>query len=71
MENQKKLDKLDYKLVFKTVDKMPLSRKIKPLNLSLFSDYNPKTTTQGLEYQNLNKVLKIRKSLIHNRYYKK
>ena len=48
---KKKLDKLDYKLVFKTLDKMPLSKKIKPLNLSLFSDYNPKTTTRGLGFQ--------------------
>ena len=27
-KSKKKLDKLDYKLVFKTVDKMPLSRKL-------------------------------------------
>ena len=56
-KSKKKLDKLDYKLVFKTVDKMPLSRKIKPLNLSLFSDYNPKTTTQGLGFKNKEKAL--------------
>ena len=36
---------------------MPLSRKIKPLNLSLFSDYNPKTTTQGLGFKNKEKAL--------------
>ena len=40
-KSKKKLDKLDYKLVFKTVDKMPLSKKTKPINLSLYSDYNP------------------------------
>ena len=56
-KSKKKLDKLDYKLVFKSVDKMPLSRKIKPLNLSLFSDYNPKTTTQGLGFKNKEKAI--------------
>ena len=58
MVNQKKkLDKLDYKLVFKILDKMPLNKKIKPINLSLFSDYNPKTTTQGLGFKNKEKAL--------------
>ena len=56
-KSKKKLDKLDYKLVFKTVDKMPLSRKIKPLNLSLFSDYNPKTTTPNLGFKDKEKAL--------------
>ena len=56
-ESKKKLDKLDYKVVFKTFNKMPLSNKIKPLNLSLFSDYNPKTTTKGLGYKNKEKAL--------------
>ena len=36
---------------------MPLSNKIKPTNLSLFSDYNPKTTTQGLGFKNKEKAL--------------
>ena len=53
---KKKLGKLDYKLVFKTFNKMPLSNKIKPINLSLFSDYNPKTTTYGLGYKNKDKA---------------
>ena len=35
-ESKKKLDKLDYKVVFKTFNKMPLSNKIKPINLSYF-----------------------------------
>ena len=56
-KSKKKLDKLDYKLVFKTLDKMPLSKKIKPLNLSLFSDYNPKTTTYGLGFKDKEKAL--------------
>ena len=36
---------------------MPLSNKIKPINLSLFSDYNPKTTTKGLGFKNKEKAL--------------
>ena len=56
-KSKKKLDKLDYKLVFKTFNKMPLSNKIKPINLSLFSDYNPKTTTKGLGFRNKEKAL--------------
>ena len=56
-KSKKKLNKLDYKLVFKTFNKMPLSNKIKPINLSLFSDYNPKTTTKGLGFKNKEKDL--------------
>ncbi len=56
-ESKKKLDKLDYKVVFKTFNKMPISNKIKPINLSLFSDYNPKTTTKGLGFKNKEKAL--------------
>ena len=48
--------------IFKTVDQMPMSKilkdkKIKPLNLSLFSDYNPKTTTYGLGFKDKAKAL--------------
>ena len=48
--------------IFKIIDKMPMSRvlknkKIKPLNLSLFSDYNPKTTTYGLGFKDKEKAL--------------
>ena len=48
--------------IFKIIDKMPMSKvlknkKIKPLNLSLFSDYNPKTTTHGLGFKNKEKAL--------------
>ena len=46
----------DSQKIFKIIDKMPMSKvlknkKIKPLNLSLFSDYNPKTTTYGLGFK--------------------
>ena len=47
--------------IFKAVDRMPITKilnnkKIQPLNLSLFSDYNPKTTTYGLGYKNKDKA---------------
>ena len=52
----------DSKKIFKIVDKMPMSKvlknkKIRPLNLSLFSDYNPKTTTQGLGFKDKEKAI--------------
>ena len=52
----------DSKKIFKTVDQMPMSKvlinkKIKPLNLSLFSDYKPKTTTFGLGFKDKEKAL--------------
>ena len=48
--------------IFKIIDKMPISKvlknkKIKLLNLSLFSDYNPKTTTYGLGFKDKEKAL--------------
>ena len=52
----------DSRKIFKIVDKMPMSKvlknkKIKPLNLSLFSDYKPKTTTQGLGFKDKEKAI--------------
>ena len=52
----------------KTIDKMPMSKvlknkKIKPLNLSLFSDYNPKTTTYGLGFKDKEKALHTVKAI--------
>ncbi len=48
---------LDCRKLFKIVDKMPMSKKVNPINLSLFSDYNPKTTTQGLGFKDKNKAM--------------
>ena len=50
---------------------MPMSKvlknkKIRPLNLSLFSDYNPKTTTQGLGFKDKEKAIHTIK-IIKNR----
>ena len=52
----------DSRKIFKIVDQMPMfkilkDKKIKPLNLSLFSDYNPKTTTHGLGFKDKAKAL--------------
>ena len=54
--------------IFKIIDKMPMSKvlknkKIKPLNLSLFSDYNPKTTTHGLGFKDKEKALHTVKAI--------
>ena len=54
--------------IFKIIDKMPMSKvlknkKIKPLNLSLFSDYNPKTTTYGLGFKDKAKALHTVKAI--------
>ncbi len=54
---KKRMNDLNPKLVFQIIDKMPLSKKIKPINLSLYSDYNPKTTTHGLGFKNKKKAL--------------
>ncbi len=54
---KKIMNDLNYKLVFQIIDKMPLGKKIKPINLSLYSDYNPKTTTYGLGFKNKEKAL--------------
>ena len=56
-KSKKRMNKLNYKTIFKIIDKMPLSKKTKPINLSLYSDYNPKTTTQGLGFKNKEKAL--------------
>ena len=54
--------------IFKIIDRMPMSKilkdkKIKPLNLSLFSDYNPKTTTYGLGFKDKKKALHTVKAI--------
>ena len=48
---------LECKKLFSIVDKMPISKHVNPINLSLFSDYNPKTTTQGLGFKDKKKAI--------------
>tara|TARA_B100000575_G_scaffold80063_1_gene62741 strand:+ start:196 stop:738 length:543 start_codon:yes stop_codon:yes gene_type:complete len=59
---KKKFKKLEYKKIFSLIDKMPLknlknNKNFKPLNLSLFSDYKPETTTYGLGFKDKEKAL--------------
>ena len=56
-KSKKVVNNLNYKQVFQIIDKMPLNKNIKPINLSLYSDYNPKTTTHGLGFKNKEKAL--------------
>ena len=67
-EVKRKFKKLDYKKLFSIIDKMPLgslkkNKKFKPLNLSLFSDYKPKTTTYGLGFKDKEKALHTIKTI--------
>jgi hypothetical protein len=66
--------------IFADIAKMPMGHlrknlghsgnKIKPKNLSLYSDYNPKTTTPGLGFKNKEKALHtIRKIRNRNQTY--
>ena len=54
--------KMNVKNIFSTIEKMPMgklrrkNKKINPTNLSLYSDYNKKTTTPGLGFKNKEKA---------------
>ena len=67
-EVKKKIEKLEHKKLFSIIDKMPLgsiknNKNFKPLNLSLFSDYKPKTTTHGLGFKDKEKALHTIKTI--------
>ena len=52
---------LEPRNIFDLIDTMPMSKqnyqgKLKPLNLSLYSDYNTKTTLKGLGFKNKEKA---------------
>ena len=52
----------NFKKILNIIDKMPISnsleqKRINPINLSLYSDYDPKTTTQGLGFKDKEKAL--------------
>ena len=55
-KSKKRMNNLNHKTIFRIIAKMPLSKKFKPINLSLYSDYNPKTTTHGLGFKNKEKA---------------
>lgn len=43
--------KMNVKKIFKNIDDMPMGKLRKKVNLSLYSNYNPKTTVTGLGYK--------------------
>ena len=59
---KKNYKSINLRKIFFDINKMPLrelinKKKFNPLNLSLFSDYNPKTTTHGLGFKDKKKAL--------------
>ena len=53
---------LEPNIIFNLIDSMPMSKqdykgKLKPLNLSLYSDYKPDTTLKGLGFKNKEKAI--------------
>ena len=59
---KKEFDTLVPKDIFELIDSMPMSNelksgKIKPLNLSLYSDYKPETTLKGLGFKDKEKAI--------------
>jgi hypothetical protein len=56
-KTKKILNKINTNTLFRYIDTLKISKTTKPINLSLFSDYNPKTTTHGLGFKNKEKAL--------------
>ena len=59
---KKEFSTLDPQKIFDLIDAMPMSKdiaedKVKPLNLSLYSDYRPETTLKGLGFKNRYKAI--------------
>ena len=58
---KKEYSTLEPDIIFDLIDTMPMSKhdyqgKLKPLNLSLYSDYKPETTLKGLGFKNKEKA---------------
>ncbi len=60
-----KINKFDKKILFSKINKLVVKKKVIPTNLSLFSDYNPKTTTKGLGYKDKKKAIFTIKAIKH------
>lgn len=63
---KKTYDKLSITKVFEDIDKMPmghLRKKIKPINQSLYSDYNKSTSNKGFGFASKEKALDTVKKL--------
>lgn len=55
---KKKYNKIEIKQIFKDIDNMPMTKsKINPKSLSLYENYNKKTTIKGLGFKNKKKAL--------------
>ena len=54
---KKKFKNLDLKRLLILLKKLKTHKKNKLINLSLYSDYNPKTTTPGLGFRNKDKAI--------------
>jgi hypothetical protein len=52
-----KYSTLNVSRIIEDVEKMPMGQHVKPINQSLFVDYNPKTTIHGLGYKDTEKAL--------------
>ena len=58
---KKECSTLEPNIIFNLIDSMSMSKqdyqkKLKPLNLSLYSDYKPETTLKGLGFKNKEKA---------------
>ena len=51
------LNKINFNKIIKKIDSMPMAKNADPKNLSLFSDYNPETTTPNLGFKDKEKAL--------------
>ena len=51
--------------ILKLIDDMPMSKSIKPKNLSLYADYNPDTTIKGLGFKDKEKALQTIDKIKH------
>lgn len=71
--------KLNPKKIFSDISKMPIGNNFEPTNLSLYEDYNPKTTIKNLGFKDKekalytinkikNKNLKYQKNVINTMY---
>lgn len=54
---KKQFNKIKLNSLFEFIDNMPINKKASPKNLSLFSDYNKKTTIPGLGFKDKDKAL--------------
>ena len=52
-----KLDRMNKSKILKLIDDMPMSKSIKPQNLSLYTDYTPENTIPGLGFKDKEKAL--------------